>query len=434
MSHRNCLWTILLSLCALANSSTSFGQTLGVELHNSLMPASGGMGGVSISRPQDLTSAINANPATLSQFQGTQFLFGGAWAEPTFNLRQTSPLPTVGPSFVDPYFAKSEAPGSVLGNIGITQDISELGIPATIGLGFLSSAGGLVDFRHKPESGGTNTGLSVFSMPLMMGVQLTDRLSAGAGGSLGIALFDGPFLGIGGLTTAYGLRGSTGLNFQATKATSLGAYYQSKQSFQFEDAITLPGGVGSPLDVNLDLPRNVGLGIANNALLDGRLLVGVDLLYKFWDSADFFDSVYDNQLALQFGTQWTKDRYRLRAGYVWAENPMDPSPGPSLGGIIQEGGLPVVRYSQGLLAITSQHRMSFGLGITDLLPGIDTDLLAGGMFKDSERLGSFTETSIQSYWIGFGLTWRFPRGGCKSGAPCRWNRSEEILPSSSQLQ
>ncbi len=303
---------------------------------------------------------------------------------------------------MDPYAAKSDAPGSVLGNIGLTQDVSELGIPATLGIGFLSSAGGIVDFRQQPESNGTNTGLTVFAMPVMLGVQLTERLSVGGGGSLGIGLFDGPFIGVGGLTTAYALRGTAGLNYQLTEVTSVGAYYQSKQSFQFENAITLPVGPGNPLDVNLDLPRNVGVGVANTALLDGRLLVGVDLLYKFWDQADLFSAIYDNQLAVQLGTQWTHNRVRLRAGYVWAENPLDPNPGPNLGGVIQSGGLPSVRYSQALLAITSEHRLSFGLGITDVLPGIDADLMGGGMFKDTEQLGPFTQTSIESYWLGFG--------------------------------
>ena len=61
-------------------------QSFGIELHNTMMPASGGMAGVSIAEPQDLVSAINANPATLTQFQGTQFLMGGGWVEPTFDL------------------------------------------------------------------------------------------------------------------------------------------------------------------------------------------------------------------------------------------------------------------------------------------------------------------------------------------------------------
>ncbi|MFN7876340.1 MAG: hypothetical protein ACK5PB_13555 [Pirellula sp.] len=57
-------------------SSVSCGQSFGVELQNTLMPASSGMGVVSIARLQDLISSMNANPASLSQFRGTQFSFG----------------------------------------------------------------------------------------------------------------------------------------------------------------------------------------------------------------------------------------------------------------------------------------------------------------------------------------------------------------------
>lgn len=46
-------------------------QTFGVELHNTLMPASGAMGGVSIARPQDFLSGVNGNPASMTQFKGT---------------------------------------------------------------------------------------------------------------------------------------------------------------------------------------------------------------------------------------------------------------------------------------------------------------------------------------------------------------------------
>jgi hypothetical protein len=82
-------------------------QSFVVELHNTLMPASGAMAGASISRPQDLTSAINGNPATLAQFRGTQFSFGGAWAEATYNRQHAGEvLPNV-----DAFSAKSEAQG-----------------------------------------------------------------------------------------------------------------------------------------------------------------------------------------------------------------------------------------------------------------------------------------------------------------------------------
>ena len=101
-----------LLLGAMFGTRAVHAQTFGIELHNTLMPAAGGMGGVSIAQPQDLTSAINGNPAALTQFQGTQFLFGGAWAEPTFNLTQTSNIPIIGPPLIEPYSAKSTAPGT----------------------------------------------------------------------------------------------------------------------------------------------------------------------------------------------------------------------------------------------------------------------------------------------------------------------------------
>lgn len=388
-----------------------------------MMPAAGGMGGVSIAKPQDLTSAVNANPASLTQFRGTQFLFGGGWAEPTFNGEQSSDIPIIGPTpFVEPFAAKSTAPGVPVGNIGLTQDLSELGLPATLGIGFVTTAGAFVDYRHVPESNGTNAALAIFNLPVSVGVDMTDRWSLGASMALGIAFFDGPFVGTGGMTPDYALRGTIGTNYLLTDTTTIGGYYQTKQSFTFDNAFI----IDSPLlaatrDVAMDLPQNIGVGAANSTLMDGRLLLACDVTYKLWDEADLYEAIYDNQWAVQLGTQFTQGRYRLRAGYVWAQNPLDNTPGNNLGGVIQPGDLAAVRYSQGLLAVTSQHRISFGMGIADLLPGIDLDMMAGGMFRDEQQLGNFTNTSIESYWIGMGLTWRFGRGACGPvSAPDSW--------------
>ena len=394
-------------------------QTFGVELHNTLMPAAGGMGGVSIAQPQDLTSAINANPAALTQFPGTQFLFGGAWAEPTFNLTQTSNIPFAGPALIEPYSARSTAPGAPAGNFGVTQDLSELGLPATLGLGFVTTSGGFVDFRQVPESHGTNTASTIFNLPAALGVNISDRLSVGASAALGIAFFDGPFVGASGMTPDYALRGTLGANYRLTEATTVGGYYQTEQSYRFDNAVLInPGPTQTNFDVRMDLPQNLGLGIANTSLMNGCLLLGVDVLYKLWDDAALYRAVYDNQWVVQLGAQYSVGRYRLRGGYVWAENPIDQTPGSNIGGVIQPGGFPAVRYTQALLAITSQHRISAGAGMIDVLPGLDMDLMAGGMFRDTEQLGDFTTTSIESYWIGFGLTWRFGRGsGCSTMSP-----------------
>ena len=419
---------IRLGCCALLFCLGLSGQTLaqsfGVELHNTLMPASGGMGGVSIARPQDLTSALNANPAALTQFRGTQVLFGGGWAEPTFNISQPSDIPVIGPNrIIEPFSAKSSGPGSPLGNIGVTQDLGELGLPATVGIGFLTTAGGFFDFRHVPESNGTNTGQAIFSVPVAVGLDVTDRLSVGASLALGIAYFDGPFVRVGGMTPGYAPRGTVGANYLLTETTTVGGYYQTKQAFKFDNAFLFnPGPIQLATDVRMDLPQNIGFGVANSSLMDGSLLVGVDVVYKLWDEAALFDAVYDNQWVVQLGTQYTWNRYRWRAGYAWVENPIDDTPGANIGGVIQPGDLAAVRYTQGLVAITSQHRISFGVGVVDVLPGIDLDVMAGGMFRDTQQLGDFTTTSIESYWLALGLTWRFGRGACENlTIPDRWS-------------
>lgn len=418
-----------MAIVASGMSPAAYGQSFGVELHNTLMPASGGMGGVSIARPQDLTSAINANPAALAQFRGTQFSFGGGWAEATFKFRQTGNIPLIGPNpLVEPYYAKSTAPGTPVGNIGVTQDLTQLGLPGTLGIGFITTAGAFTDFRHVPASHGTNAGLAIFNMPVSLGLDVTERLSVGSSLSLGIAFFDGPFVGAGGMTPDYAPRGTLGTNYLLTEATTVGGYYQTAQAFSFDNAFLLNPGAGqTSFDPNMELPQNIGLGIANTALLDGQLLLGVDLIYKLWNSADLYQAIYDNQWVVQTGAQLTRNHYRLRAGYVWAQNPIDPTPGSNIGGVVQPGDLAAVRYTQGLLAVTSQHRISCGVGVA-LLPGIDVDVLAGGMFEDGERLGDFTATSIESYWLGAGLTWRFGRGACASGGdglpPDRWFASQ----------
>lgn len=415
---------ILLAIGVIAfGQAEALGQSFGVELQNNLMPASGGMGGVSIAMPQDLTSAINGNPASLTQFQGTQFTFGGGWAEPTFNMTQNSNIPIVGGSpKITPFSAKSTAPGVPLGNIGVTQDFRELGMPVTVGLGFITTAGGFVDFRNTPESNGTNSEMAIFNIPISLGVDVTDRLSLGASMGLGIAFFDGPFVDISSMTSDYALRGTLGANYDVNNCTTIGAYYQTEQAYQFDNSVLIdPGPSQVAYDVRMDLPQNVGFGVANRSLMDGKLLVAVDVTYKIWNEAALFEAVYDDQWAVQIGGQYSMGKYRLRAGYTWAQNPLDDTPGGVIGGVPADD-IAAVRYTQGLLAITCQHRISGGIGVVDVLPGIDFDLMAGGMFRDSTNLGATTTTSVQSYWLAAGITWRFGRGACcqRLPAPDSW--------------
>jgi long-chain fatty acid transport protein len=370
------------------------------------------MAGVSIAKPQDLISSINGNPATLTQFKGTQFLFGGAWAGSTFDINQTSGTNVI--PGLSPFSARSETPGAVIPNIGVTQDFTAMGLPVTFGIGLVSTAGAGSSFRQNPASNGTNTYLSVLNVDSSIGVQLTDRLSLGTSFIMGTGFMDGPFVGTGGMTIAYGIRGVVGVDYKLTENTNLGFYYQSKEHFRFKDEARLylaNGLIDTSRDVRVDMPSNIGMGVSNTSLLDGRLLLAADVLYIQWRDADLFSSIYRNQWTMQLGTQYSiNPRVRLRAGYAYAMNPISPHSATSVDGINLPGGTVAFDYLQAQFGVINQNRMSAGFGVSDVLPGIDFDAFAGGMFRASQQFGTTTDITVESYWIGFGLTWRFRRG------------------------
>ncbi len=385
-----------------AMSNSVQAQTFGIELHNNLMPASGGMAGASLSQPQDLQSAMNGNPSTLRQFKGTQFSFSGAWADANYNLTQAAPLPLLG---VAPFSASSGTPGSLLGNIGVTQDLDAFGIPATMGLGFISNAGTGSEFKQVLASNGTSTQYLALDMDASLGFNVTERLAFGVTGTVGTSFLDSPFVDVGGMTGAYAFRGTVGANYCLNSDTSLGAYWQSKKRFEFEDAAII-GGV--PLNVALDHPANIGIGLANSSLMCGRLLLAADVIYKMYSDAAALTAIYEDQMCFQIGSQYIlNERMRLRTGYAYNENPMKDAQLESIGGVTLPDGVPAVRYVQGQFAAIGQQRVTMGLGIRDFKPGIDLDLFCGFAFGETDQFAATTVNIDDNYWVGFGQTWRF---------------------------
>jgi long-chain fatty acid transport protein len=152
--------------------------------------------------------------------------------------------------------------------------------------------------------------------------------------------------------------------------------------------------------------------------MDRRLLLAADALFLDWDSAALFKSIYRPQWVMQLGAQYrATERFKMRAGYALAENPIDGSVGSSIGPVAVPGGIKSVKYLQSQFAIVNQHRFAAGFGYADLIPGLDVDAFAGGMFPATEFLGDATRVDISSYWIGLGLTWHFDRPQPRPGSP-----------------
>jgi long-chain fatty acid transport protein len=410
MSGKNSLLLYLATATYLAIGGAALhAQTFGVELHNTMMPASGGMAGASLTRPQDVPSALAGNPATLSDFKGCQFAFSGGWAEPTYNASYNGTVPALNLLGLTPFNAKSQTQGSSVFNVAMTQGLDAWGLPVTMGLGLITGSGLGTDFRAVPGSGGVSTEYLVLNGTSGVGVALTDRLSAGAGVQVGFGEFDGGFVENTSASHDYALRGNFGVNYQVLDRTSVGMFYQTPQSFTFDNSVLIAGRF---LDVKIDNPANVGIGIANNALLDGRLLLAIDVLYKNYTSADFFGELFDDQWVYQFGTQYSLGGWRLRSGYAYNTNPVRANVGPQAGGIIPTAARSAVEYLQATTAgASSQHRITLGVGYVDfLICGLDLDLFGGGMFAEPQTYGGHSTSSAESYWLGAGITRRFGPG------------------------
>jgi long-chain fatty acid transport protein len=402
------LFTILLGAALATPLPSAFGQGYGSDAQNVMAPASGGMAGVSTARPQDVPSAVFGNPATLSQFQGTQFTLGGGWIEgyPTVtDVRR----PDLGS-------ATSRTQGFVASEIAVAQDLRSLGMPGTLGLGLAGLSGMGAEYRGQaPNLGSPINDISgeylVLGLNIGVGMELAEGLSAGATATLGTGFSQLGLVQSTAMVHDYALRGTLGLAYDLDPCNTVGAYYQTKLGFTFPNAFLLPVGpnAGSYRDINIDQPETFGFGYANRSLMDGNLLLAADVYYKLWEGANLWGDVMNNQWAFAFGSQLTRGKNKYRLGYSWNTNPMNHSVTNGL------DGLPVAKEAVNLMQATSlclinQNRITAGIGREDfLVQGLDLDLFAGGLLSATDQFGNF-QASVAMYYVGLGLTWRY--GAC----------------------
>jgi len=391
-------------------SEGAYGQCYGTDLHNTAQPASGGMAGVSLARPQDVPSAVAGNPSTLARFRGTQFTFGGSFTEPSQHLDHDGTV-TGGP-----FSANSEGQGCLLPSVGIAHDLRPLGLPCTLGLGVSALSGVSGHFRNQPNSMGSHGELMIIGINAGAAFDLTERLAAGAMLTLGYGEGSTGFSYASCMNHDFGLRGTLGLDYDLTCNTTVGAFYQTKMAYRFRNAMLTSLPAVQPatfLDLEVDQPDNVGFGIANSSLLGGNLLLAVDVLYKQWDNCNYWRDVCKNQWAFAFGTQLTHGKCRYRFGYSYADSPVDPAPGTTINGIPLPGGQAMVEYYQASSIVICKHRLTAGMGIEDILPGVTLDFYGGGYLPESHQYGTHTTASLKLWYAGAGLTWKFGPRCCR---------------------
>jgi long-chain fatty acid transport protein len=403
----------LLLLFLEVNFHTAMGQGYGTDTQNVLTPAAGGMAGVSLALPQDVPAAIFGNPATLSQFQGTQFTLGGGWVEGYPTISNNGALNELHPR--QPFDVTSRTQGFAVPEIGVTQDLRSINVPGTLGLGFAGLSGLGAEYRGRvPENSALNnvsTEYMVLGINMGAGFDLTDRLSAGATLTLGSGFeqlgFTGPLVSSA-MVNAYALRGTFGLDYDVNDCNTIGAFYQTRMDFDFPNAVRFNNVYR---DILISQPETVGIGLANRSLMDGNLLIAADVYYKVWDNAPLYEDIFVNQWAFAVGSQLTRGQTKYRLGYSYNTNPLNHNVGNRL------DGFPVAQdevqlFQAASMATISQHRITAGFGRQGfLVPSLDLDFFAGGLLSTADQFGS-TRVSVAAYYTGLGLTWRYGCNQC----------------------
>ncbi|MCY4419749.1 MAG: hypothetical protein OXC42_00580 [Gammaproteobacteria bacterium] len=363
-------WLAMGLLASLAISGTAYAGPYGYDLHNVLAPRSAGMAGTSIAKPLDNVSAIFGNPAALTDWTGTEFTFGATYYKPEVRLDHYGALglPTFAGNVSEANLAhvgRSDAvPGTAIlpgmqmfddavnGNegyivpqVGVTQDLRPLGLPAVLGAGLTAVSGIGVEFRHVEETLGLGAEFIVLGANFALGWELNEQVSIGGAATVTYAYLDLGLAGTSGVTHDTGMRGTLGITYEdIVPGTRLGLFYMTELQHVFDDMVAVPafdvptmtdGGQPDALEgygrqgpvryasVPIEEPRTLGIGISNETFMDGNLLVAADVMWKNWADADFWGDVYEDQMVYSIGAQMKMGNWRFRGGYGYADDPTD---------------------------------------------------------------------------------------------------------------
>ena len=401
MTYRPKLTPTLFAV-SLLGPTVAYAANYGTDLNLSMMPAAGGMGGVGIARPQDAGSAVFGNPATLTQYRGTNMMFGATYYH--VNVTNTHDGTTTGTA----WSGDSEAGPYLVPNVAVTQS---LGDSTTLGLGLTVVHGVGTDFRGQAGSLDPLAEVLFFGANAGVGYRVNDQLSVGAMATIGFGLGQLGLASITSSTSNFGIRGTLGATY-ALGDTTLGAYYRSPLSIEFERVVQF--AADGFHDVDVEAPQELGLGIANESLMNGRLLLAADVLWKDWSSADTYGDVYDDQTVFAVGAQYTQGPFKWRIGWSHADNPLKSNLGSNIDSVdsIFLGGATVplnptlVQYVQATnTQVIWEDQVTLGLGWR-VQPGLQIDAHVGHALNREQDIGA-TRVEADTWQAGVGLSWHF---------------------------
>ena len=393
--------TALCCVTIVGGGVTASAGNQGSDLGISLTPATGGMAGVGVARPQDPVARQFGNPATLTQIDGeTAFTLGGSFLDVDAEADHEGPP---GNSFS----AQSDAENYLLPEVAVQQRISD---DLVAGGGIHPIAGLGADFRDDSQLSpvvefvtfGANAGVAY---------DVTERWTVGASATLGFGFLE---LGLSrntALSHAFGVRGDVGTTYDAGPVI-LAANYRSPMEMTFDEVTETSPGTFS--DFTLENPQQVSAGIATSDSLWPNAHLEANFRWKNWSNAEGFQDVWDDQYIASLGGQYQIGNWTLRSGYSYSSDLQKDNVGSSIGNIssLAVGGQTqplnptLVKFVQATLVQPYwQQQVTVGAGYA-LTDTIRLDAQVGYAF-DGDRQIANTEVEVNEFQAGAGLTWTF---------------------------
>jgi len=404
--------TLLLSTMGLATNGDNL---IGIG------PISRAMGGVGIAAPQDAISAVFANPSAQC--------FGPFCPSTEVNFAATAFIPDVQAKISNTagtFKADSDDEVYMIPAFGLSVPITQgLNPPVwRFGMAAYGVSGLGVDYRDSdidqptffgpgaPLASGTFTQLQSMRFAPSIAYQPVAKWSFGLAGVLEYANLD---LGEGS-DWSYGVGVQAGVTYKATNWLTLGLNYISPRNTEFQNVADFDGD-GDLDNLRLDAPQEAGLGAA---VTFGNFLFEVDTKWINWSNADGYDDFdWNDQYVFAIGGQWQAlPKLYLRAGYNYAENPLEDNDGFTAAlTSVQGKSLPGYYFETfrviGFPAIIEQH---LTLGVTyEFTPNFAVNLgYVHGFEETFKETGSdlsggasTIESKLSEDSFDLGLTWRF---------------------------
>lgn len=423
------LFLVLAIVICMLTLSTAVMATNGTNLIG-IGPISRAMGGTGIAAPQDAISAVFSNPAAMCfgpYCPSAEVNFAGTLFMPDVDAKITTADGVVKADSEDNVYA--------IPAIGLSVPLSEGPQNWRFGIAAYGVSGLGVDYRDTaidyatypggaPVASGEYTELQVMKFAPSLSFQLLPNLSIGLAFHINYANLD---LRNGG-STDYAFGVQPGIIYKPTDNFSLGLTYISPQKATFDNVIDFDQN-GFSENLDLEAPQQLGFGAAYH-FTGIDLLLEADTKWINWSDADGYEDFdWDDQVVLALGAQWQPIQgLFLRAGYNYAENPVDEHNGwdgsfdpgtgqPNSVTNVQGNYLPTYYYETfrviGLPAAV-EHHVTFGVGY-QITPTVELNLGYMYAFENditengTDPLGRPVEleSNLSEQAIDFGFTWRF---------------------------